>query len=116
MLSSAEAWLLNPEIAHEFFIVKGVIGIVATVLYLVHMAKVWPTLVYLDQQLRYLCLLSGAVLVTSASVEQVQDDALVNWRHLGAMVFVTLLLLAAVLSIVLDRVRQNRGRSSDPLG
>lgn len=98
-------WLFDPRIAHEFYVVKGVVGLIAVCLYLYHMTIVWPGLKNLAQQMRYLCLLAGAVLTTSASVEQVREGVLVNWRNVGGMGFVILLLVTVLVSLAMDRPR-----------
>lgn len=98
-------WLFDPANAHEFYVAKGVIGVAAVGLYLYHMSIVWHSLKNTAQQLRYLCLLYLAFLITSSSVEQVRDDALVNWRNVGGMVGIVLLLVTVIVSLALDKPR-----------
>lgn len=88
---------------HGFYVAKGVVGLVGTVLYLIHMNLVWHTLTTWGRRLRYLALLAGSMLLTYASAEQVHDHAMVDPRNRLAMLYGLLLLAAAVVSLVEDR-------------
>lgn len=88
-----------PEYAHEFFVAKGIIALTATCLLLSHMTTAWSQTFSPGQRLRYLALLACAVSLTGASVEQVQQDAVVNFRNVGALVAAVAILVAMVVSI-----------------
>lgn len=105
-LIADDGWLFDPANAREFYLVKGFLGVVAVVLYLAHMTMVFGRLRDRDQQLRYLCLLGMALLITSASAEQVRESADVNWRNVGALGMVVLLIVTAAVSIVADKRRR----------
>lgn len=100
-----ERFLFDPAHAHEFYVTKGVVGVAAVALYIAHMSAVWAGLKNNAQRLRYVCLLYGAVLVTSASAEQVKQEAEVNWRNVGGLGFILLLLLTVVVSMLKDQGR-----------
>lgn len=89
--------------AHDFYVLKGILSLVATIVYLVHMVRTWGGLKSVAQQGRYLCLLYFAVLITFASAEQVQQGVLVDYRNLGGMFGAILLLTVAIISIVHDK-------------
>lgn len=87
------------EYAATFYATKGALALVATLLYLLHMTRAWPTIHTAGQRWRYLALLYLSVLLTVATVEQIQDQALVSYRNIGAFVGSVLLLVAAVKSL-----------------
>ena len=91
------------QYAALFYVTKGVLALVATLLYLFHMDRAWSTLRSRGQRWRYIVLLYLSVLLTVATVEQIQDQALVSYRNLGAFVGSVLLLIAAVISLQEDR-------------
>lgn len=86
-----------------FYKVKGYIGLAATLALLAHMHETWGRVETLARRLRYYALLAAAVLLAGASVEQVHQNADVNWRNIGGMIVSVIILVAAVVSIVEDR-------------
>lgn len=93
----------DQDLAHEFFVAKGVVALVATLLLVFHMAMTWGGVTTLGRQLRYFALLYASVLITYASVEQSAEAELVDYRHLGAMVLPLIIIVAMVVSIREDR-------------
>jgi hypothetical protein len=100
-----------------FFVVKGVIGLIAVGLLVVHMNRSWHTfdrdpvtrqLVGKGQRLRYVTLFAAVVLLTGASAEQIHDAAKIESRNVGAMVVAVLALYSAIVS-----VREASPRRSD---
>lgn len=102
--------------AQEFFIFKGVVGVIGTLLLLLHMNQSWTTfdkdsygiVTGVGQRMRFLCLFGGAVLVTGASIEQLESAVEINKRNVGALVFIVFLVLTAVVSIIEARRMQER--------
>lgn len=88
-----------PGLADEFYILKGLLALVATVALVAHMVLTWDRTSGSGQRLRYFSLLYFAVLITAASVEQSHQDAVVNYRNLGAIGGVLLLLLTLYVSL-----------------
>lgn len=96
------------EFAPQFYMLKGLLAVAATVLLLVHMTRRWPVLLSehrLGKRMRYLTLLAYAVLVTGASVEQVHDGSLVSYRNLGSAIVSILLLVTIIISMREERQR-----------
>lgn len=85
--------------AHEFYVIKGVLSLIATVLLVTHMSMTWHRVETPGRRWRYYALLAFALLLTSSTIEQVNDDAIVSYRNLGALVAAGLLLIAMVVSI-----------------
>lgn len=88
--------------AHDFYVAKGIIGVIAVILLLWHMSRSWDRFDPeggIGQRLRYLTLFYFAVLATSASVEQIKQNVVVNYRSLGAIGGATLLVVTAVVSL-----------------
>lgn len=100
--------------AHAFFVIKGVIGLVAVIGLIVHMNKSWDTFDVapngrretIGQRLRYLTLLYFAVLLSGASLEQIKDNAEISLRNIGALGGAVLLVLTVIVSI--DEARGRR--------
>jgi uncharacterized membrane protein YeiB len=88
--------------AHTFFVWKGILALIGTILLVAHMARKREPMT-LGQTLRYLSLLYLAVLITGASVEQSNQDAVVNYRNLAAIPGVALLIVAACVSLYESR-------------
>lgn len=88
--------------AEQFFALKGLIGVVSTVLLVVHMMQTWGEPLTAGRRLRYYALLFASFIVTGASYEQIYDDAVVNWRNIGGFVAAALITVAAIVSIVED--------------
>lgn len=88
------------QYADTFNVIKGLIGLVAVVLLIAHMDRVWThEALTLGRRLRYIALLAFVVVVGGGSAEQINQHALVNYRNLGGMVATILGLAAAVVSI-----------------
>lgn len=104
MIADGVSWFPQ-EFAHVFFILKGVAALVGTCLLISHMARKSET-ASLGQTLRYLTLLYLAVLITSASVEQVSQDAEVYYRNLAVIPGIVLLIVAAAVSLAEARRRR----------
>lgn len=85
--------------ARAFYMTKGCVGIVATTLVLIHMTSTWDRVTRWGQRLRYLSLLAFTALVTFASAEQVNVSETVDWRNLGGMAAVLLVIVAMAVSI-----------------
>lgn len=85
--------------AETFYLIKGITSLVATVALVFLMVRIWPHTQGLGQQLRFLCLLYFAVLITAASVEQVNQEAVVNLRNLGALGGAVLLNITVAVSL-----------------
>lgn len=88
------------EHAALFNTIKGAAAILAVLLLVMHMNKVWmhEALTW-GRRLRYLALLGFAGTVAGGSVEQVNQDAVVNYRNLGGAICIALTLLAVAVSI-----------------
>lgn len=97
-LAGAVTWFPQDR-AHLFYVLKGVIALIATVGLIVHMSHTWHQIVRWGQRLRYLSLLAFAFLITGATIEQLEQDAVVNYRNLGTFVCALLLLVAVAASI-----------------
>lgn len=92
------AWF-PAEWTYEFFLLKGVLALVGTLLTLAHMQQEWSEAMTLGRRLRYFALLVFAVVLTGASVEQVAQDAVVELRNIGGMVSAVVLVVAVGVSI-----------------
>lgn len=97
-----------PHWAEPFYVLKGLLFLVATVLLVAHMSRTWSQTIGRGQRLRYLTLLYFSVLFTAASVEQVQQHAVVNYRNLGGLVGSGLLIVTMCVS--LGEYRRSRRR------
>lgn len=86
----------------EFYAIKGILGLIATVLLVFHMMREWRRTRCLSQRMRFISLLAFSVLITGASVEQIQQHALINYRNLGACICILWLVVAIVVSLVHD--------------
>jgi hypothetical protein len=89
--------------AHEFFIMKGLIGLLATVLIIVHMVRTWHEPLSLGRRLRYYALLLMSTLITTGSYEQIHDSASVNIRNVMGIAGAALIAVAAVVSLMEER-------------
>jgi hypothetical protein len=91
-----------------FYLIKGIVGVCGTAALLIHMNLSWkdfdkdcdgyPT--GIGQRLRFFCLFGFAVLVTSASYEQIKEGVQVNARNVGALILAAALLVTTVVSII----------------
>lgn len=91
--------------SHDFYVAKGLVSLVGTMLLTWHMALTWHEVRRWSQRLRYLALLAAGALLTMASIEQVHDDALVNVRNVAAFGVSLLILVASAVSLCADRQR-----------
>jgi hypothetical protein len=91
------------DYAALFYVIKGALSLVATVLLLSHMREVRREEITTGRWLRYLVLLYFAVLLTGASLEQVGDEAIVSYRNLGGLLGSVALIVAVVVSITETR-------------
>lgn len=91
------------QYAHEFYVVKGCLALLATLGIIWHMSRTWSTVETLGRRLRYYSLLYFAVLITYASVEQITLDALVAPRNIGSVIGVFLVVAAVVVSLREDK-------------
>ena len=86
-----------------FFVVKGVLGVIAVSGLLWHMLKVWNRLDDrggVGQRMRYITLFYFAVFITSVSTYQVGSDVtVVNARSHAAFFGAALLAVVAIVSI-----------------
>lgn len=87
------------DYATEFFVAKGMVALVASLLVIGHMAHTWSGVTTLGRRLRYFALLAATSLYASASVEQVEEAELVDFRHLGVIAVLLLVIVAMVVSI-----------------
>jgi hypothetical protein len=94
------------QYAHQFFVAKGLVGLLAVVLLVWHMARTWPTTLSTGQRLRYLALLIGATATGSASTSQFNDDLPVTGANVAGFIFAVFVVVAMVASLLEDA--QNR--------
>lgn len=102
VLARAGAGVFPQQYAHEFYVVKGCVGLVAVVLLLVHMSRAWNHIDTTDQRLRYLALMVGTVTTGSASTSQFTDDLPVQGVNIAGLLFVVVVSLAMTVSINAD--------------
>lgn len=101
-----------------FYAVKGILGVTSTVLLLVYMNQSWNEfdrdlhtglIVGIGQKLRFMCLFGFAVLITSASYEQIIDSVEISSRNVGGLVMICFLIFTVIVSIVETyRIQQRR--------
>lgn len=109
MFANAVSWFPQEQ-AHVFYVLKGSLGLIATVLLVFHMSHTWHQVIRWGQRLRYLSLLAFSFLVTGSTLEQLEQNAPVNYRNLGTLLCVVLLLVAVLWSIRDDVNRSPRKR------
>lgn len=90
------------DYAPLFYIVKGCLALIGTLLIVWHMAGTWGSVTSLAQRLRYFALLFLSVVMTGAAVEQVEGGALVSYRNLGALLGALIIIGAMVVSLIED--------------
>lgn len=93
-------------LSHEFYVVKGLLALAATVGIVWHMHRTWSEVATRGRRLRYYSLLYFAALITYASVEQTASGASVEMRNIGAAIGVLLALYAAYVSLREDPPRR----------
>lgn len=107
--STALEWGWLQERRHGFYVLKGITATTATVLVIAHMGQVWAESMKLGQRLRYAMLFYLVALVAASSVEQVQQDVVVNSRNIGGFLGALGVIVAMVVSIAeAQTVRRNR--------
>lgn len=107
-LAGSVAWFPQ-DYAHVFYAAKGLLALAATVMLIVHMTHTWHRVEKLGQQLRYLSLLAFSFLVTGSTLEQLEQEAPVNYRNLATLLCV-LLLIAAMTASLNEDVRHRKVR------
>lgn len=105
VLATGDGPLLPQSWTDEFYVAKGLIGLVAAVLVVVHMSHTWGFVDSTAQRLRYLCLLAFVWLVASASVAQQSEGAVVAGRNVAGFVLCVFTVAAMMVSIRHDRRR-----------
>lgn len=93
------------QYAHTFYVVKGLIAVIAVILTVVHMSQTWVNVTTTGQRLRYLALLMVTTLIASGSTAQIDEGVPVSGRNVGALVAAVLVIVAMVVSIRQDRTR-----------
>lgn len=106
------------EYAHLYFVAKGVVALIATLLLIIHMNLTWDHVTHHGtpgQRLRYYTLLAFSVLVSGSTLEQIREDSPVSYRHLAVMFVMIALIIAMVVSIKEDysRMRRLKGDTGD---
>lgn len=109
---AALAWLASTDAAWfpqswsgEFYVAKGLVGVGAVVLLLVHMSQVWPRIGTRAQRARYLLLLGFVTVVGAASTAQYDAAAPVTGRNLAGGLLALLTIPVALVSMRQDRRR-----------
>lgn len=108
VLFAVSYWIANhfPQAhAHDFYVAKAVIGIVAVLITVVHMDRTWDHLRSGAQMARYLVLLFGTVIAGAGSFEQIRESAAVELRNIGGAEF-----LLAVVVVMLYSLREDQRR------
>lgn len=104
-------WFFPQEYAPEFYMIKGLLGLIATLMLIYHMKITWDHVLHhgtFGQQLRYYTLLAISILIAGGSAEQYKEAAVVNYRNLGAILVVCMLIVAMIVSIREDFDRRRR--------
>lgn len=108
-----------------FYITKGIIGVIGTIILIVVMNQNWgnfdkgPDGVHrgVGQRLRYITLFYFAVLISSASYEQVRQSLeTINLRNIGGFIGALLLIVTGIVSLVEyndQRKRSSHGSQED---
>lgn len=101
--------VLGPE---AFYIIKGLIGVTAVGVLIVHMNRSWSTFDAsggIGQRLRYITLFYFAVFISSVSYQQVRDQVRdITLQTIGALGGIILLLITAFVSLAEARNRRIR--------
>lgn len=82
-----------------FYVIKGLVALLGTLLLLAHMEHEWRESMTWGRRMRYFTLLAYAIVQTTASVEQVTEQAPINFRNVLGMVAAGVLVAAMVVSI-----------------
>lgn len=91
------AWF-PPNWADEFYVLTGVISLAGTLALIAYMAVHWKLMNGYGQQMRFIALLAASVLITGASVEQINDGAVVAYRNLAAIGVATFIVFTMYVS------------------
>lgn len=102
-LGGSQATWFPQQYSREFYIAKGILGIAAVLLILIHMSTTWPHVGSRGQQLRYIALLGVTTLIASGSKAQFGDSSPVEGRNIGALLAVLVVIAAMAVSIQYDR-------------
>lgn len=86
--------------SQTFFVIKGLLSMVAVAMLLFHMDHAWKTeALTLGRRLRYLSLFYFAAVIAGHSAEQVQHHARVGYGAVSGLVGAVLLIAAMAYSI-----------------
>lgn len=105
VLARSGAWFPQ-EYAQAFYIVKGLVGLVAVCLLVTHMSRTWPYTLSTGQRLRYLALLVGTTAAGSSSTTQFAKDQPVLGLNVAGLLFATTVAIAMCVSLSEDASRQ----------
>jgi hypothetical protein len=97
---------LPQEYADVFYIVKGIVALVSTLVLVAHMNRSWYRFTTLGQRLRYLVLFGFTAVGAGGSFEQISEGAAVSYRNVGALLVFVFLAVTSVVSI-----RENQDES-----
>lgn len=98
MIGGTVEWFPQ-QYAALFYVLKGGIAVLATVLVVGHMMHTWSDVTTWGRRLRYLALLACTSLIAFASAEQVSQEVAVSYRNVGAVAVLLLTLVAMAASI-----------------
>lgn len=94
-----------------FYLIKGILGLLGTMLVLYHTNHAWDFVVRhgtYGQRWRYISLLAWMILVTGASAQQLHENAPIQSRNIGSLFVTIFTIIAMIISI-------NEGRKkTDP--
>jgi hypothetical protein len=102
-LGGSGASFFPDQYSHAFYVTKGIVGVVAVILILIHMSRAWPNVGTSGQRLRYIALLMVTILIASGSTAQLDEGVPVSGRNIGALLAALLVIAAMVVSIRQDR-------------
>lgn len=94
------------QYAHQFYLVKGLVGLAAVCLLVLHMGRTWPHTLSTGQRLRYLALLVGTTATGSASTTQFSSDLPVLGANVAGLLFAAVVAVAMCVSLREDAQRQ----------
>jgi cellobiose-specific phosphotransferase system component IIC len=105
MIADGISWFPQ-QYAALFILAKGLLAMVSTIMLLIHMNLTWDRIsanaTGWGQRLRYLSLLGFSILVTGATAEQLAENSLVGYRHLGSLSVIVFLIVAMSFSLKED--------------
>lgn len=93
-----------------FYLIKGLMGLIATVLVIYHTNQAWTYVVKhgtYGQRWRYFSLMMFMGVATESSVQQIQQRAPVQIFNIATAVVIVFTIVAMVISI-----RESRGRKA----